>query len=158
MLLTWGPAVVLWDPARILTSLRSAEAIHEAPYYSLAVPVGERFDVPRDVYNVLRFTAGGLLALSSWLFVRSSRSFIGIGIAVFLATLFLGWWSTFAYFAAIAPVICWHLDDWLGLPRVVWPSDPVGRFTIMVDRRWPVRAPSPAGPLKGPDVSSASQP
>jgi hypothetical protein len=158
MLLAWGPALILWDPRKILTSLRNAEAIHTAPYYSLAVPIAERFDVPRDAYNVVRFTAGGLLAMSSWLFVRSSRSFIGVGIAVFLATLFLGWWSTFAYFAAIAPVICWHLDDWLGLPRVIWPSDPVGRLTALVDLNWPVRGPVPAVSLQGTDVSSAAQP
>jgi hypothetical protein len=24
--------------------------------------------------------------------------------------------ATFAYFAGIAPLICWRLDDWLGLP------------------------------------------
>ena len=59
------------------------------------------------------------------------------GTAVFLATLYLGWWSTFAYLAAIAPIICWHLDDWLGLPRVVLPLDIPGRASAFVDARWP---------------------
>ena len=61
---------------------------------------------------------------------------------VFAATLFLGWWGTFAYFAAVAPILCWNLDDWLGLGsgRVVWPGDPVRRVTTWADRRWPVRS------------------
>ena len=154
-LLTWGPAVLLWDPKNILTSLQQAEAIHDNSFYSLAFAVDERFGLPRTAFDVGRYVAGGLLAASSWSFVRSARSFIVVGVAVFLATLFLGWWSTYAYFAAIAPVICWHLDDWLGLPRVVWPTDPVGRLTTFVDRRWPVRRPWAEGPLATPDVSSA---
>jgi hypothetical protein len=154
-LLTWGPAIVLWDAKNILVSLQQAEAIHDNAYYSLAF-AANRFGVPRTVFDTGRFVAGGALAASSWIFVRSARSFIVVGTAVFLATLFLGWWSTYAYFAAIAPVICWHLDDWLGLPRVAWPLDPVGRITEWVDRRWPVRQPSPVGPLGTPDVSSAA--
>jgi hypothetical protein len=155
-LLTWGPAIVLWDLKNIVASLRAAEGVHDSPYYSLASPLSERLRLPKVAYDVLRFTAGGLLALSSWVFVRSARSFIVVGLAVFLATLYLGWWSTFAYIAAIAPVICWHLDDWMGLPRVVWPADPVGRLTAFVDRRWPVLRPPPAGPLTGRDVSSSA--
>jgi hypothetical protein len=154
-LLTWGPAIVLWDAKNILASLQRAEAIHDNPYYSLA-SVAQRFGLPRTAYDVGRFVAGGLLAASSWIFVRSARSFVVVGTAAFLATLFLGWWSTYAYIAAIAPVICWHLDDWLGLPRVAWPFDPVGRITDLVDRRWPVRQPSPVGLLRTPDVSSAA--
>ena len=62
---------------------------------------------------------------------------------VFVVTLFAGWWSTFAYLAALAPVVCWHLDDWLGLGdlRIRWPGDPVGRATAWVDARWPVLRP-----------------
>jgi hypothetical protein len=154
-LLTWGPAVLLWDARNILTSLQQAEAIHGNPFYSLAF-VAERFGLPRTWFDVGRFVAGALLAAGSWIFVRSARSFIVVGTAVFLATLFLGWWSTYAYISAIAPVICWHLDDWLGLPRVAWPMDPVGRITELVDRHLPVRRPSPPGPLATPDVSSSA--
>ena len=38
--------------------------------------------------------------------------------------------ARFAYLAAVAPILCWHLDDWLGLGgRVIWPGDPVRRVT-----------------------------
>ncbi len=152
-LLTWGPAVLLYDARNIVTSLQQAEAIHDNPFYSLA-SVAEHLGLPRTVFDVGRFAAGGLLALSSWVFVRSARSFMVVGIAIFLATLFLGWWSTYAYFAAIAPLICWHIDDWLGLPHVAWPLDPVGRFTEWVDRRWPVRSSAPWRLRGTPEVSS----
>jgi hypothetical protein len=156
MLLTWGPAALLWDPKNILKSLQDAEGIHNNAYYSLALALTDWFQPPKAALDVLRFGAGGVLAASSWIFVRSSRSFIVVGVAVFLVTLFLGWWSTYAYFAAIAPVICWHLDDWLGLPRVVWPTDPVGRLTSLVDRHWPVLRPPSRPSLLDTDVSSAA--
>ena len=40
---------------------------------------------------------------------------IVVGTLVYLVTLFGGTWATFAYFAAIAPVLCLRVDDWLGL-------------------------------------------
>jgi hypothetical protein len=75
--------------------------------------------------------------------VRSATSLVIAGTLVFAAVLFLGWWGTFAYLAAVAPVLCWHLDDWLGLggQRVIWPTDPVRAVTSAVDSRWPVLRP-----------------
>jgi len=74
--------------------------------------------------------------------VRSAASLIIGGTLIFGATLFLGWWGSFAYLVAVAPVLCWHLDDWLGLGRfrVVWPGDPVRRVTTWADNNWPVRS------------------
>ncbi len=137
----WGPALLIWGPDNILWSLRTADAIHRTAYYALAYAIGGRATIPEDVYSVLRFIAGGLIAIATVNWVRSSRGLIVAGVAIFLATLFLGWWSTFAYVAAIAPILCWHIDDWLNLPRVVWPADPVGAITRSVDRRWPVLRP-----------------
>jgi hypothetical protein len=139
-LATWGPVLLIWGPASVLTSLRMAEAVHQRAYYSLAY--GLSMDPAlRALLESLRFVAGGLLAASSWLLVRSPASMIVWGSAIFLVTLFTGYWSTFAYFAALAPVLCWHLDEWLGLGegRVRWPTDPVGRLSAWVDARWPIR-------------------
>lgn len=154
MLLTWGPAALLWSPKNILMSIQQADAVHDSPFYSLAYGLSGHLELPTDVFNVVRVAAGAVIAASGWGFVRSSRSFLVVGVAVFLATLFLGWWSTYAYLAAIAPVICWHADDWLGLPRVIWPTDPIGRLTDFVDERWPVRRPYRGSPLAATDVSS----
>jgi hypothetical protein len=38
------------------------------------------------------------------------------GTVVYLITLYLGYWSTYAYFAAIGPILCWRIDDWLHVP------------------------------------------
>lgn len=140
-LATWGPVLLIWGPGAVLTSLRMAEAVHERAYYSLAY--GLTMDPSlRPLLEPLRFMVGGLLAVGSRVVVRSPASMILWGAAIFLVTLFLGYWSTFAYFAALAPVLCWHLDEWLGLEegRVRWPGDPVAQLTAWVDARWPVRS------------------
>ncbi len=139
-LATWGPVLLMWGPGSVLTSLRMAEAVHQRAYYSLAY--GLSMDPAlRPLLESSRFVTGGLLAAASWLVVRSPASMILWGTAIFLVTLFAGYWSTFAYFAALAPVLCWHLDEWLGLGegRVRWPTDPVGRLSAWVDARWPIR-------------------
>jgi len=74
---------------------------------------------------------------------RGWRAVLVAGSLVYLVFLYTGYWSTFAYLAALAPVLCWYLDGWVGLEagRVRWPGDPVGRFSGWVDARWPVRVP-----------------
>jgi hypothetical protein len=154
-IVAWGPALLLWSPGAILRSLQRAESVHEVPYYALAYPVAERASIPEPVFSAIRFVAGGFVALTTFSLVRSSRSFIVAGVAIFLATLYLGWWSTFAYVAAIAPILCWHIDDWLGLPRVVWPGDPAGALSRAIDRRWPVRRPPDDAARELPRTSPA---
>ena len=141
VLATWGPALVMWGPGAVLTSLRMAEAVHTRAYYSVAYGLSTD-PALRPSLEALRYVGGGLLAALSWLVVRSPASLILWGAAIFLVTLFMGYWSTFAYFAALGPVLCWHLDEWLGLGegRVRWPADPVGRLSAWVDARWPPRA------------------
>ncbi|MDQ3447577.1 MAG: hypothetical protein M3432_00160 [Chloroflexota bacterium] len=140
VLATWGPVLLIWGLGSVLTSLRLAETVHTRTYYSLAYSLGADAAL-RPLLEPLRYVLGGVLAVASWLVVRSPASMILWGTAIFLVTLFMGWWSTFAYFAALAPVLCWHLDEWLGLGegRVRWPGDPVGRLSARVDARWPIR-------------------
>lgn len=136
----WLPALIAWGPSSLLWSYREADALHSRPYYSLAYGLGSENDVPRAAWSALRVGAGVALAVLNIVFVRSAAGLIIGGTLVFAATLFLGWWSTFAYLAAVAPIICWHLDDWLGLDgRVAWPGDPVRRVTTWADMSIPVR-------------------
>jgi hypothetical protein len=139
----WGWAVLAWGPRPILDSLAQAEGVHAVPYYSLAWVAQDLWRMPETAWSVLRYALGLLVAIVGWFEVRTARSFVVTGCAIFVVTLYAGWWSTFAYLAALAPVVCWHLDDWLGLGdlRVRWPTDPVGRFTGWVDARWPVLRP-----------------
>jgi hypothetical protein len=151
----WLLPVVAWGAGAILWSFQRADAVHATPYYSLAYAL-EGGSLPQPLWQGLRVVAGVLLAVLSLLWVRSAASFVIAGSLVFAATLFLGWWGTFAYLAALAPVLCWHLDDWLGLAggRVVWPADPVGALSARLDRRWPIRTsgrpPSVMDPSPGP--------
>ena len=137
----WLPALLAWGPGDLLWSFRRADEIHAQPYYSLAYALQRPEAIPRDAWGVVRITVGVVVAMASLVWVRSASSFIIAGTLVFGATLFLGWWGTFAYLAAVAPVICWHLDDWLGLGagRIRWPGDPVRGVTEWADRRWPPR-------------------
>ena len=138
----WLSAFVAFGPGAVLTSFRDADALHGTAYYSLAYALEAPEGLPQPFWNGLRVAAGLVLAVGNLLFVRTARGLILGGTLVFAATLFLGWWGTFAYFAAVAPIICWHLDDWLGLggQRIVWPGDPVRRVTTWADRWWPVRS------------------
>jgi len=138
--LFWLPAVVMWGLQPVLASIGGAATLHETAYYSLAYAI-ERFGVelPKGFYALLAMASGALLATISIFRVRSADGVIGWGALVFLITLFGGFWSTFAYFAAVAPIVCWRLDGWLGHgdSRVRWPRDPVGRLEAWLDDRWP---------------------
>jgi len=142
-LIAWGWAIIAWGPGPILDSFRRADGLHPRAYYSLAWVVSDLRMVPEGAWGPIRYAAGALTAIVGWAWVRTARSMVIVGIAVFLVTLFTGWWSTFAYLAAIAPIVCWHLDDWLGLGhlRVRWPADPVGACTRWMDGHWPVLRP-----------------
>jgi len=139
----WGPALLWWRPGPILDSFRQADAVHVTPYYSLGWVTGGATVMPESAWQLLRLVIGAVIAVVGFFAVKSARSFVVTGGIIYVATLYTGWWSTFAYLAALAPVVCWHLDDWLGLghQRARWPGDPVGRFTAWVDARWPVHKP-----------------
>ncbi len=139
----WGWAVVAWGASPIIDSFRKADSLHPQAYYSLGWVARDLGLVPEGAWGAVRYLAGAATAVIGWQWVRTARSFVVVGIAVFLVTLFTGWWSTFAYLAAIAPIVCWHLDDWLDLDhlRIRWPGDPVGAWTRWVDARWPVLHP-----------------
>jgi hypothetical protein len=139
----WLPAVVAWGLSPIARSFAQANDLVSVPSYSLGEILwhfGQR--VPSGVMQGFRFVAGGLLALALLPAVRSQRGVIVGGTLIFLLTLYAGFWSTFAYLAAIAPLICWYVDDWLGPAdaRIAWPADPYAVLAAAVDRRWPRRA------------------
>ena len=57
------------------------------------------------------------------------------------SALHAGYWASISYLAAIAPILCWELDELAGMGdrRVRLPADPVGRVEGWLDRRWPIR-------------------
>jgi hypothetical protein len=121
-LVLWSPVLFIWGPAAFIDSTSRANAIHRDMVWSLGAVVRSLIgEAAARTLDTLRFAFGGLTALVSLPFVRTGdraetldRVIVG-GTLVYLVTLFGGTWATFAYFAAIAPVLCLRVDDWLGL-------------------------------------------
>ncbi|CAN5813195.1 hypothetical protein BH24CHL6_BH24CHL6_03000 [soil metagenome] len=151
--LFWLPAIVAWGIGPIIRSFQMTEVTHPLAYYSLGQALGRYgIEPPLEVLNLIRLLGGAVATLAVVLLVRTHRGVVLGGAAIFLATLYTGFWSTFAYLAALAPVVCWYLDDWLGFGRrIVWPLDPWGSLSEEVDRRWPIR---PHGRHLGPSAEA----
>ena len=116
-LVLWSPVLLVWGIPSFLQSLGQAGAIHQRPYWSL----GEIYEsvthakAPRELLDGLRLVLGAGVAALTLRWARSLDGVIVAGAIVYLVTLFAGYWGTYAYFGALAPVLCWRIDDWLGL-------------------------------------------
>ncbi len=141
-LVAWGPAVLIWGAGPIMASVSRAQQIHTEPFYSLAAIVEglTRRQASQPHFDGLRLLAGAFTALVSAPFVRTWSAVVLTGTAIYAVTLYTGFWSTFSYLAGLAPILCWQLDEWLGLSgrRVRWPG--VDRVAATIERRWPARA------------------
>jgi hypothetical protein len=142
-ILLWSPVLFVWGPAAFVQSTAQANAIHREMVWSMGAVLRDWIgDTAARSLDTVRFAFGGLTTLVTLPFVRrgaragtperaaaadgagaSDRAgpldrVIVAGTLVYLVTLFGGTWATFAYFAAIAPVLCLRIDDWLGLPTL----------------------------------------
>jgi hypothetical protein len=129
-LLFWSPVLFVWGPAAFVSSAIQANTIHRATVWSLgAVLQGWIGEGAVRLLDNLRLAFGALTAVLTAPFARApavdpesraaalDRVIVG-GTLVYLVTLFTGSWATFAYFAALAPVLCLRVDDWLGIPTM----------------------------------------
>jgi hypothetical protein len=123
-LVAWGPAVALWGADNIVASFRMAMEIHRSPYFSLGALIRANASI-RPFLGVLQIALGGLASLGSLLGARSARSMVAWGILIYAVTLYSGWWSTVAYWAAVAPIAAWHIDAWF---EDVSPDNPISRL------------------------------
>jgi hypothetical protein len=132
-LVAWSPVLFVWGPASFIDSAVRANAVHRDTVWSLGAVVKDWIgDAATRALDTLRLAFGGVAALVGLPFVRSlggadrARALDRVLVAgtlvylvtlfgVYLVTLFGGTWGTFAYFAALAPVLCLRVDDWLGL-------------------------------------------
>jgi hypothetical protein len=137
-LIAWAPVIANWGIASFLRSVQLAEATHRVPTWSLGRIVTDFTGSKVPFLDNLRYALGGAVVLASLAIPRRTLDTVILtGAAVYVVTLFAGNWASYAYFAGIAPVICWRLDGWLGIT-----STPV--------LRWPPRAPQDA-----PEVEAA---
>ena len=112
----WAPVIGRWGIDAFLRSAQMAEDTHRvATIWSLGSVVRDLTGTRVEILDQLRYVLGGIVAVVTLPLRRSLDGVILAGAAVYLVTLFAGNWATFAYFAGLAPLVCWRLDDWLGL-------------------------------------------
>jgi hypothetical protein len=114
----WAPSALTWGLGDYLKSLQMAEATHHTTYWSFGVFYEEIVgkSAPRESLDRFRLAVGGVLAVAGLYLARSIDGVIVAGILVFIAVMFGGYWGSYAYLGALAPIVCWRLDDWLRIP------------------------------------------
>src|SRR5215211_7667326 len=118
----WGPVLFLWGPSSYLKSLAMAQETHlRSSYWSVAAILDgiEPGLAPRALESV-RYVLSGAVAVLGALRVRTLDGVIAIGTAAFVLAQFTGYFGSYVYIAAVAPLLCWRVDDWLqmGLPEL----------------------------------------
>jgi hypothetical protein len=145
-LVAWSPVLLVWGVDSYLRSLAIAQETHlRQSYWSLAaiwdgiVPGA----APRALETIRYFLAGSVAILGAFR-VRSIDGVIVVGTLAFVIAQFGGYFGSYVYIAAVAPVLCWRVDDWLrmGLPELV---RAYGQAPVIGQRlRRPHLAPEPA--------------
>ena len=118
----WGPVLFLWGPSSYLKSLAMAQETHlRSSYWSVAAILDGIVPglAPRALESI-RYLISGAVALFGALRVRSLDGVIVVGTLAFVLAQFTGYFGSYVYLAAIAPLLCWRVDDWLrmGLPEL----------------------------------------
>lgn len=121
-LVAWAPVLFHWGPDSYLRSLAMAQQTHmRQAYWSLASILDGIFPgaAPRAL-ETIRYVVAGAVALVGARFVRSMDGVIVVGTVAFVLAQFGGYFGSYVYLAAVAPVLCWRVDDWLrmGLPEL----------------------------------------
>jgi len=130
----WAPSALTWGIDKYLASLGATEATHHSTYWSIGVIWEEitQRSAPQGLLDRARLIVAAVIAVVSLPFTRSIDAVILSGILVFSVVMFGGYWGSYAYLGAIAPIICWRLDDWLGIAapaiiaRAPWAPCPGG--------------------------------
>src|SRR6185503_10789286 len=111
----WAPVLFVWGAESYLRSLAMAQQTHlREAYWSLA-SVWDGIDpgsAPRAL-ETIRYVASGAVAVIGGLRVRSIDVVIVVGAVEFMIAQFAGYFGSYVYIAAVAPLICYRVDDWL---------------------------------------------
>jgi len=113
--MAWSPVLFVWGAEKYVKSLAMAQQTHlRAAYWSVA-SVWDSIDpgsAPRAL-ETLRYFLSGAVAVLGGMRVRSIDGVIVVGTAAFMIAQFGGYFGSYVYVAAVAPVLCWRVDDWL---------------------------------------------
>jgi hypothetical protein len=119
----WSPVLFVWGPGSYLRSLAMAQQTHlRDAYWSLA-SVWDGIDpgtAPRAL-ETIRYFLSGAVAVFGGMRVRSIDGVIIVGAAAFMIAQFAGYFGSYVYIAAVAPLVCYRVDDWVRqvLPEVI---------------------------------------
>jgi hypothetical protein len=121
-LVAWAPVLFVWGPESYLRSLAMAQQTHmRQAYWSVAAILDGIIpgSAPRAL-ETIRYVVAGSVAIIGARLVRSMDGVIVVGALAFVLAQFGGYFGSYVYLAAIAPVLCWRVDDWLrmGLPEL----------------------------------------
>ena len=152
-LVVWSPVLFIWGADKYLKSLAMAQQTHLREAYWSVASVWDAIDpgtAPRAL-ETIRYFLSGAVAVLGGMRVRSIDGVIAVGTAAFVIAQFGGYFGSYVYIAAVAPVLCWRIDDWLRmmLPELMRAYGDVPTFGRRLRRAAaptvPLRpAPSPA--------------
>jgi hypothetical protein len=118
----WAPVLFNWGVGSYARSLGMAQETHlRQSYWSLgAIVDGIAPDFVARSLETLRYVASGAVAILGGLRVRSIDGVIAVGTVAFVIAQFGGYFGSYVYLGAVAPVLCWRIDDWLrrALPEI----------------------------------------
>ena len=147
----WSPVLLVWGPESYLRSLAMAQQTHlRDAYWSLAA-IWNGIDpgtAPRAL-ETIRYFLSGAVAVLGGIRVRTIDGVIVVGTAAFMIAQFAGYFGSYVYVAAVAPVICYRVDDWLRqmlpeLAHAYGEAPAIGRRLRRATTPAPLPAPLPA--------------
>jgi hypothetical protein len=139
----WAPVIWPWGIGSYLKSLQLAQETHlRASYWSLGA-ILDSFapDAVARALETVRYFVAGVVAIYGSARIRTMDGVIIVGTLVFLIAQFAGYFGSYVYLAAIAPILCWRVDDWVrrALPEIVHAYDVHVPARMSVEMSRPVR-------------------
>jgi hypothetical protein len=151
----WGPVLFTWGPQSYLRSLGMAQETHlRASYWSVAAVLdGIAPGLAPRALETIRYFISGAVAVLGALRIKTLDGVIIVGSIAFVLAQFTGYFGSYVYIAAVAPLLCWRVDDWLrmGIP------DLVRSYEALPDVGRRIRRPTTA-PTTAPHVLPHPQP
>ncbi|HET7182048.1 MAG TPA: hypothetical protein VFI15_07445 [Candidatus Limnocylindrales bacterium] len=122
-LVAWAPVIYPWGIGSYMKSLSMAQQTHlRSAYWSLGA-ILDSFapDAVARALETVRYFVAGVVAIYGSARIRTLDGVIVVGTLVFLIAQFAGYFGSYVYLAAVAPVLCWRVDDWVrgALPEVI---------------------------------------
>jgi hypothetical protein len=111
----WFPVLFVWGPGSYLKSLSMAQDTHlRMTYWSVgSILNGIQEDLAPKALETIRYAVSGAAAVFGAMRIRSIDGVIVVGTISFVIAQFGGYFGSYVYLAAVAPLLCWRVDDWL---------------------------------------------